>query len=558
MRPIARLNARHWCKTRASLLALLLFTQAHAERPNFLVILADDLGYSDIGAFGGEIETPNLDALAENGIQLTHFHTATNCSPTRAMLMTGTDNHLVGLGNMAERMEFGTPQYRDYPGYEGYLNPSLLTLPERLRDAGYRTYMAGKWHLGLEDDTSPRAFGFERSFSMLEGAAGHLNQMRAVPHSEHEKALYRADGELTNVPEDFYSSRVFARKLIEFLRADEGSDQPFFAYLAFTAPHWPLQAPDESIAKYGGVYDAGYEEAFAERLARQKALGLIDESVQGQPLAPSAKRWRDLSASERKQSAKAMEIYAAMVDDMDRYIGEVIHTLKDMNVLDSTVILFFSDNGADAGSPLRIPEFEALADACCDNSLENMGKADSYVTYGPNWARVSSAPSLYFKSNTTQGGILSPAILHYGRADARIERYGEFLSVLDVAPTLLDLAGISTESGERNGKTALPFKGASMASPFQGDHSPVHPEGYWMGWELGNHRAIRMDDWKLVMTQPPWGEGEWKLYNVREDPSESTDLSETQPQIFAMMLEKWEEYVAENGVALLEDDTQES
>ena len=523
-----------------------------SERPNILLIVADDLGYSDLGAFGGEIHTPNLDALANEGTQLTHFHTGTNCSPTRAMLLSGSDHHLVGLGNMAEVMDLAAPEYRQYPGYEGYLDPELVSLPELLRDAGYRTYLTGKWHLGLEERTSPHARGFQRTFSLLEGAAGHLDDMQAVPSDDRNAALFRENGKLTQIPDDFYSSRFYARKLIEFLESDQASDAPFFAYLAFTAPHWPLQAPDESIAKYEGAYDEGYDVFFERRLRRQKELGLIDESVAGQPLVTGQKHWVELSEDERKYSAKLMEIYAAMVDDMDRYVGEVIQALKDAGEYERTVVFFMSDNGAESGNPIRIPAFQQLVDECCDNSYSNMGKADSYLAYGPNWARVSALPSKFFKSYTTQGGILSPAILSYPEAQGEIDRYDEFLSVLDITPTFLALAGVEYPASPYKGKRTLPLKGSSMVPILQGDAAPIHPPDCIMGWELNNQRALRMNDWKIVMSQPILGDGQWKLYNLSSDPSESIDLSEEYPQIFETMLRHWEDYVAENGVVLLD------
>ena len=523
------------------------------ERPNILLIVADDLGYSDLGVFGSEINTPNLDALAKEGIQLTNFHVATNCSPTRAMLLSGTDSHLAGLGTMAEVMDLETPEYRAYPGYEGYLNFRIAALPELLRDAGYRTYMTGKWHLGLEEHTSPHARGFDKTFVLLEGAAGHFNDMQVVPGTDRSRALFRENGKITRPPDDFYSSRDYAHKLIEYLKGEKNSGKPFFAFLSFTAPHWPLQAPEESIAKYKGVYDEGYEVAFERRLERQKELKLVNKAVDGQPLLPGSKHWQELSDEERKRSARLMEIYAAMVDDMDKYIGDVIRTLKDLGQYGNTFIFFMSDNGADAGNPARLPMFRKLIESCCDNSYANMGNADSFLAYGHEWARVSTVPGKFFKSNTTQGGILSPAIIHYPGTENAGGRYDEFLTVMDVAPTVLSLAGLEHPGTSYRDREVYPLQGSSMTPVLNGVARPIHGKDYTMGWELRNHRALRKQDWKIVMSQPPLGDGQWKLHNLKDDPSESNDLSQVYPGIFETMIQHWEDYAEENGVVLLDN-----
>ena len=518
------------------------------DRPNVLIIVADDLGYSDIGVFGGEIGTPNLDQLASQGLQLTHFHTATNCSPTRAMLMTGMDNHKVGLGTMAEVMALRYPELNQFPGYEGYLNFRAKPLPEVMRDAGYRTYMTGKWHLGLEKETSPYARGFQQTYAMVEGAAGHLDDRQYVPGINRERVIYRRNGEVTEIPEDFYSTAAFADELIGFLRKDQDRPEPFFAYLAFTAPHWPLQAPESSIQRYKGKYDQGYDELFAARLSRQKSLGLIAEDVEGQIHQPGAKPWSELTDDEQAYSARLMEVYAAMVGDMDYHIGEVLQAIEDMGELDNTVVLFMSDNGAEGNTADRAPAWRKFVDAGFDNSYENLGAVSSYVFYGTEWARVSALPSRLFKSNPTQGGILSPAILSYGAALGESRRYNEFLSVMDVMPTVLELAGI-----EYSGEEELPIMGRSFASLLTDANTSIHPEDFEMGWEMVDHRAYRLGDWKLVMTQPPRGDGSWELYNLADDPSENKNLAEQEPALFAELQARWHSYAERNDVVVFEN-----
>lgn len=365
-------------------------------RPNFLLIVADDLGFSDLGAFGGEIHTPYLDELAKQGVRFTSFHTAPTCSPTRSMLLTGTDNHIAGLGTMAEAQ---TPAQAGHPGYEGYLNDRVAALPELLRDGGYRTLMSGKWHLGLTPETSPHARGFERSFALLPGAANHYGFEAPIPEEQvpgllkKTRGLYSEDGQDTTIPDDFYSSDGFTDKLLEFL--DEGDDgRPFFAYLPFSAPHWPLQAPAEIVEKYRGRYDAGPDALRQERLTRLRELGLIEGDVTPHPVVPLTAEWEALTDEERVRSARTMEVYAAMVDRMDWNVGRVLEKLEAKGVLDNTVILFLSDNGAEGAQLEALPVFgpdlnQVIADYY-DNSLENIGRGNSYVWYGPRWAQAGT------------------------------------------------------------------------------------------------------------------------------------------------------------------------
>ena len=345
-------------------------------RPNFLVIVADDLGFSDIGAFGGEIDTPNLDRLAHAGIRFTDFHSAPACSPTRSMLLTGTDHHIAGIGTM---LEVAPPGFKGAPGYEGYLNDRVVALPELLRDAGYLTLMAGKWHLGNTIDRTPWARGFERSFALLPGGASHYGNVPGdfLP----ALSLYTEDDQFVSVDDDFYSSDFYADTLLRYFRErTDDDDRPFFAYLPFQAPHWPLQAPEETIAKYRGRYDAGPDALREERLAALKRLGLCPPDVAAHPVvADGEPEWSDMSADEQALSARTMEVYAAMVDRMDQNIGRVIDYLTETGELDNTVVIFMSDNGAEGAIVEAMPILGGLIAAEIeknwDNSLDNLGAA---------------------------------------------------------------------------------------------------------------------------------------------------------------------------------------
>ncbi len=523
------------------------------NRPNILLIVADDLAFTDLGTFGGEIQTPNLDALARSGVRLTQFYVAPTCSPTRAMLLSGSDNHLVGLGNMAEELR---ENQQDILGYEGYLNFRLAAMPELLKDAGYHTYMVGKWHLGLTEETSPAARGFEKSFSLVQGGAGHLDDM---PLLGPNPAIYREDGKLVKLADEFYSTRTYSERLIQYLenRPDDGN--PFFAYLAYTAPHWPLQAPKESVAKYTGRYDEGYDALQNSRFSKMKDLGLATPEMMIAPKDPDEKSWDSLSIKEKKNEARKMEIYAAMVDDLDRHLGKVLESLKKNGDFENTFIFFMSDNGPE-GAPLEIG-WDALSkwvEQCCDNSLENMGEADSYLWYGPNWARAGVAPFRMFKAFTTEGGIRAPAIVHYPKDIPGGEIKETFTTVMDVLPTILELAGIEHPETFK-GKEVLPLRGSSMLSVLKGEKDVVHSEDYTMGWELFGRRAIRQGDWKIVWepSDITWGARDtntlgdnWRLYNIITDPGEQVDLSKQEPEKLNALIKEWERYVQETGVVI--------
>ncbi|NIW25248.1 MAG: sulfatase-like hydrolase/transferase, partial [Gammaproteobacteria bacterium] len=363
-------------------------------RPNLLLIVADDMGYTDIGAFGGEIDTPNLDSLAARGVKLTNFHAAPTCAPTRAILLSGTDNHTAGLGSMFGPLMLDGIE--NATGYERYLHERVAPLPAILADAGYHTYMAGKWHLGMEQHQWPSARGFERSFSLLPGSDDHFN-----PLLEH----FQENGvALDALPADYYSTRVFTDKLIGYIDENTGDGQPFFAYAAFTSPHWPLQAPENFVDRYSGRYDEGYDAIRARRLERARALGVIPDIDAPLPewLGPS---WGEFSPEEQAGYARKMEIYAAMVENLDDNVGRLIDYLEQIGQLDNTVILFFSDNGAESDEMELNPTFAArMRSRGAVNTLETIGHAGSWASYGAGWAQVSMGPYRRFKGFSTEGG----------------------------------------------------------------------------------------------------------------------------------------------------------
>lgn len=523
---------------------MLSFGLHAAEKPNILVIVADDMARSDLASFGGEIETPTLDALAGEGVRLSGFHTAPNCSPSRAMLLTGVDNHVAGLGNMSEFMQ---PEQRGKPGYENRLNERAASFAEVFQDAGYNTYMTGKWHLGRSEEHSPLSKGFDKSYVLIQGGASHFYDMKGF-WGRDPKALYREDGKEVDVPEGFFSTDFYTDRMIEYIDSGRKSGKPFFAYLAYTAPHWPLQAPEEWIDKYKGRYDRGYEALRQERLTGMKNLGLLPADVEANlPMASGLPAWEQLSEEQRKSEARVMELYAAMVSHMDHGIGRVIDHLKNTGLYDNTLIVFLADNGASGNSPANIGNNREWIKANFDNSLENMGRQHSFVDLGAQWAQVAAAPSPMYKGFTTQGGINTPAIIRYPDMPGQGSVISATTHVMDIMPTALELAGVEHPGKKFRGREVHPLQGRSMLPLIKGEAVPERV----LGWELFDRRALRKGDWKLVMIEKPYGKGEWELYNIARDPSESQDLATAEPEKMQELLAGWDAYVEENGVILV-------
>lgn len=521
---------------------------ASAERrPNILLILADDLGYSDIGAFGGEIQTPNLDALARSGLQLTNFHVSPACSPTRAMLMSGADNHVAGLGTMAE---LPTPEQKGQPGYQGTLSMNVVPFPELLRDAGYHTYMAGKWHLGLTEELSPAARGFDQSYAMVQGGAGFFDQTGNAPPPDGKgtsKARYRENGKEATLPKIDYTTNFYTDKIIDYIARNRADGKPFFAYAAYTAPHFPLQAPDAVIEKYKDTYKAGYDVIRNERFKRMQAAGLIPADMKLP--APSAvwPKWTDLTQQQRDIEARRMAVYAAMVDVLDQNIGRLVSYLKEIGEFENTIIVFLSDNGAEGSDILDLVPAKWVNETF-DNSLENVGRPGSYVGYGPGWGQVSATPFRLYKGFPTEGGVRSPTIVSYPKFARSGKRDDQLATVMDLAPTFLEAAGVTHPGGSYKGRTVHPMHGTSLWPYLNGRSDRAHPSDYVLGLELFGRASLRKGDWKLVWVNKPWGAGEWHLYNLAEDPAEAINLADAQPERTKELLASWESFRDRNGV----------
>ncbi|CZR56990.1 probable arylsulfatase [Phialocephala subalpina] len=549
-----------------------------SKRPNFLIIVADDLGFSDLSCFGGEIRTPNIDKLAKKGIRFTDFHAAAACSPSRAMIMTGTDHHIAGLGNLIEWTnisgqndpsgKMSTAPQRGMPGYEGYLNERVVTLPEMLRDAGYLTLLAGKWHLGLTPERSPKVRGFERSFAHLPACSNHyayepqLESPDKIPDFMTMSfiALHSEDGEyVKKLPDGWYSSDGYGDKMLNYLkeRKERKDERPFFGYFPFTAPHWPLQAPQAYVAHYKGVYDDGPDALRLKRLQRLKDLGMVDKDVEPHPVvAEEVKEWADFTPEEKAKSCRAMEVFAAMVDCIDVNVGKVVDYLEETRELNNTFVCFMSDNGAEGAAYEAYPIVQGSMiqhlKKYYNNSLDNLGNGDSFIWYGPRWAQAATAPSRLYKAYTTEGGVRVPFLAKFPIGMIKPETEDSithtFGTVMDLAPTILEMAGATHPAPTYQGREVVPMRGQSMLPFIEGKTETIHAEDFINGWETCGRAAVRCGDYKIVFIPKPKGPEKWQLYNLSKDPGEIHDLAEQDPERLEKMIKMWDQYVLETGV----------
>lgn len=535
-------------------------TDVEGRPPNVLLLVADDLGYTDLGSYGGEIDTPNLDRLARGGVKFTSFYTAPTCSPTRAMLLTGRDPHEVGLGSMAEALH-ASPSLRKSPGYTGYLDPEVKTLADYFAGAGYLTAMAGKWHLGLRPEHGPKARGFERSFVLLQGGADHFGGYQAEPGQKGRAAAnYSEDGQPARFPAGAYSSDVYTSKMLDYLTDESRGERPFFAYLAFTAPHWPVQAPEDVIDKYKGRYAQGPSALRRSRLAAMESLGFT--GIENAAASVTDSDWDALDVASRRVASRAMEVYAAMVDNLDQNVGRVLQMLEERGELANTIIVFMSDNGAEGQSQQSL-NYLLKAMAYSDEARETfsrlnadpatLGRPGSFYTYGPDWARVGTAPFSRFKSSTYEGGVRAPAFISGpGINPNRVEQQPVIAS--DILPTLLDLTDIAPDQTLPTGETA----GVSWAGMLSGVNDTASPVQRTLAWELFFRRGVRIGDWKAVysLEQPrflvkPGAEGmRWRLFNLASDPGEQTDLARKHPDVLEELVAAWNRYAKAKDVTL--------
>jgi arylsulfatase A-like enzyme len=499
---------------------------ADAKRPNIIVVLVDDMGYSDIGCYGGEISTPNLDNLANTGVRFTQFHNTARCCPTRAALLTGLYPHQAGVGHMTE--EHHDADGKTLSGYTGRLNDKCVTIAEVLKPAGYFTAMTGKWHVGHNFGVLPTGRGFDRALHAASGGFYFPESPRTELFLNGQK-IAKDDSRL---PKNWYSSDLWVEYGLKFADEARAAKKPFFLYLAHNAPHFPLQAPADDIARWRGKFKTGWDKLREARYQRQLAMGLIDKSWPLSAPLPEVPKWDSLTSEQQDRYDHIMAIYAAVVERMDKSIGTLVAGLRERGELDNTLILFMSDNGgnAEAGIPGRLEG-------------ENPGDAKSTVFVGQCWATLNNTPLVRYKHYTDEGGIATPLIAHWPK-EIPASRNGKFEKqpghVIDVMATCLDVAGAKYPK-EFNGKPITPFEGVSLRPAFAG--KPLNrPNPIF--WEHEENRAVLDGDWKLVTVarQP------WRLYNLVADRTEQNDLATKEPHRVKELAAKWDAYAARANV----------
>ena len=527
--------------------------QKEARRPNIVIILADDMGYSDMGMFGSEIKTPNMDGLASNGVRFTNFYTHASCSPTRSTLLTGHDTHINGLGAMDE---WTAPYQMGKEGYEGSLSTSLVTMPQLLKDAGYHTYMVGKWHLGKAPDKIPAARGFERDFTLLDGMGSYwdMTNMTALNHT----SVFTEDGKyLTKLPKKYYATKTYTDKLISFIDDNHGDGKPFFAYVCHQAPHDPYHLPKDWRNRHVGEYDKGWDMVRQERLKKQKELGIIPENTQLAERMWFLPEYSILAPASRAVMGKKMELYAGLIENVDYHIGRLIDHLKEIGEYENTIFIVFGDNGAEGndlgamigGTPGTL-NYLFFASKWSNNDINAWGEPNSYVGYGPGWAQVSMTPFSQYKGWMAEGGIRNALVISgpINKLPKGSINHGTMF-VADILPTLLEVAG-GKYPETFNGKAQPELKGKSWLPVLNGQAASPRTDKDYIAWEVFGNRALRQGEWKIRWEIKPIGKSDWELFNLAQDPGERNDLAAQNPDKLKEMLVLWDKYVQENNVIL--------
>lgn len=510
------------------------------QRPNVVVILVDDAGLTDFTPFGGEAKMPAIQTLAERGIKFSNYHTSPLCAPSRAMLLTGIDNHRTGIATIPEVL---TANQAGQPGYSMFLEPGVRTLADRLKAEDYRTYMTGKWHLGSGAQDLPNSHGFDRSFALDASGADNWEQKPYMGY--YDFAPWYEDGKPADLPEDFYSSKFIVDRMIRYLESDKQPNrrQPFFSYLAFQAIHIPVQAPREVTDSYNGVYDQGWHQLRKMRHQRAIALGLIAPDTALAEMPANSRDWGNLSPQDRALYARAMQVQAAMLESMDSHIGRFIEYLNGRGELDNTLFIVTSDNGPEPSYPLDISGMKTwMSFNGYNHRLDNLGEKGSMVAIGPEWASASASPLNMFKFYAAEGGIRVPLII----AGPNIERQNwqpAMVMVTDIAPTVLDYLEVKDQH-----KEAVAITGRSMMPLLEGSATEIYADDEAIGMEVSGNSVLIKGDYKLSRNSPPHGDNIWRLYNLAADPGESQDLRALQPEQFDLMMEDYKKYESEFGV----------
>lgn len=533
-------------------LPLLLLASANAQEsqpPNIVIILADDAGLMDFGGYGGEARTPHINAIGDAGVRFTNYHTSPLCAPSRAMLLTGVDNHLTGLATIREIV---TAEQRETPGYSMSLQPGVISIADRLKTAGYDTFMTGKWHLGDGPGDLPNSHGFDQSFVLDASGADNWEQKSYMPY--YATAPWYEDGEPATLPEDFYSSEFIVDQMIDYLSARENEDRPFLSFLSFQAIHIPVQAPAEFTARYDGMFDQGWDVMAETRWRTAKSLGLIHPDAPMPSKPADHVPWDTLSEEDQALMAKAMQVQAGMLEAMDHHIGRFIEHLRTTGDFENTIFVVTSDNGPEFNDPVNAPQMDLwMAMNGYHFEYETLGEKGSLVAIGPNWAAGTASPGSYYKFYSSEGGTRVPLIM----AGPGISLSGFFdrLSfVTDITPTLIALADQNGATFRPTGEGTVPISGIDLSSELSGADVLLPAQPRQLGLEVSGNAAFFQGDYKLRRMTPPQGDGTWQLFDIRLDPGETLDLSAARPQLKASMLAAYESYAEQVGVETLPAD----
>ncbi len=515
------------------------------ERPNVVLIVADDLGFTDTAPYGGEINTPTISQLAQQGVKFTNYHTAASCAPTRAMLLTGVDSHLAGVPNIPEAIP---PEQAKHGHYQGALGHNVVTVASLLQSSGYHTYMSGKWHLGKEKHQLPFYRGFERTVSMADTGADNWEQKPYLPI--YKKANWTADGEEFQLPDDFYSSRFLIDKTIEFIDSNAEDDQPFFAYVPFQAVHIPVQAPKEFTERYLETYKEGWEVLRQSRQANAKALGIVPPESDMVTMHTSSD-WDALSEDDKRYNAKRMAVYAGMIEAMDFHIGRLVDHLKANGQFDNTIFIFTSDNGSEYNGRDKA---NSILDSFIHSrqgyniDYDSLGEKGSFNTIGPSFASASAGPLAYYKFYAGEGGMRVPLIIAGKSITDNARLSHAFTYVTDITPTILALTNTQAPAQRFGGRPVEAIEGRSLTPLLNQKTDRIYQPTDYVGYELGGHAALFQGDYKIVFNRGPAGDNQWHLYNIVTDPGETQDLSSTLPQQLQTMLSNFERYKRDNKV----------
>ncbi|MCK4886551.1 MAG: arylsulfatase [Planctomycetes bacterium] len=499
------------------------------KKPNILLIMADDMGFSDVGCYGGEISTPNLDSLAKDGLRFNQFYNCARCCPTRASILTGLYPHQAGIGQMDHW------RGSEKGPYQGYLNNKCMTIAEVLKPAGYKCYMSGKWHVGEFPEAWPEKRGFDKFYGLASGTMNYFDIKKART-KDIDRVFVENDRRITPPSKDFYSTDAFTDKAINMLN-DHNSDEPFFLYLPYTAPHWPLHAWERDIAKYQGRYMSGWDKLRKKRYEKQLKLGIIDSTWKLSASDSGVAKWDELDEAKKKEMDRKMAVYAAQIDNMDQNIGRILQTLKKNGKFENTLILFLSDNGAcHESGPFGVNFRRDLKG--------KIGTADSYHSYGQSWANASNTPLRLYKHWAHEGGFSTPLIAHWPeKISDRGQIRNQVGHIIDIMPTIIEAASAEYPQSYKN-KKLTPLQGVSLIPAFENDTN----KDRLLYWEHEHNNAIRQGDWKLVLDSE--NTNSWELYNIKQDRCETNNLITQKPKIAKQLKEKWFKWAKQCGVRL--------